>query len=102
MKNIVNAGIKGSLIGLGCALVGAVIIMTWNKATKSENLVISPKITGTSNTNNFQQCDVVPDSVHDGDTIRVNCQGAQLKVRFACIDAPKLAQQMGTESRDYL
>lgn len=102
MNNIVKAGIKGSLIGLGCVLVGVAIVITWDKVTKSENLVVSPKITGTSNTNDFQECDVVQGSVHDGDTLRVNCQGTQLKIRFACIDAPELAQPMGTESRDYL
>lgn len=53
-------------------------------------------------TTNLETCDVVPGSVHDGDTIRVNCQGRQLKIRFACIDAPELTQPMGTQSKDYL
>jgi endonuclease YncB( thermonuclease family) len=100
-KEIIKSAALGSVIGLGGALVGAVIIMIWNKATTPESIVISPRI-GTINTNNFQECDVVPNSVHDGDTIRVKCQGAQLKIRFACIDAPELAQPMGQESRDYL
>ena len=101
-KEVIKSAALGSAIGFGCALVGASIVITWNKVTKSENLVASPKIVGTSNTNNFDVCDVVPNSVHDGDTIRVKCQGEQVKVRFACIDAPELAQPMGTESRDYL
>lgn len=40
--------------------------------------------------------------VHDGDTIRVR-RGAEIKkIRFACIDAPELAQPGGIRSRDNL
>jgi len=47
--------------------------------------------------------DVVTNSVHDGDTMRVRSRaGAVLKIRFACIDAPELKQQLGQESRDTL
>ena len=42
-------------------------------------------------------------SVYDGDTLRViDKKGEELKVRFACIDAPEKAQPLGIESRDYL
>lgn len=41
-------------------------------------------------------------NVHDGDTIRVRRGGEVRRVRFACIDAPELAQPLGPESRDYL
>ncbi|WP_052672463.1 thermonuclease family protein [Aliterella atlantica] len=41
-------------------------------------------------------------NVHDGDTLKVR-QGQKIeRVRFACIDAPELAQPLGKESRDYL
>jgi len=47
--------------------------------------------------------EVVPNSVHDGDTLRVrSSKGEVLKVRFACIDAPELKQPMGEESRNHL
>ncbi len=48
--------------------------------------------------------EVIPDSIHDGDTLRVrSSKGEVLKIRFACIDAPELNQQpMGKESRNYL
>jgi endonuclease YncB( thermonuclease family) len=47
--------------------------------------------------------EVIPGSVHDGDTLRVRSpKGEVLKVRFACVDAPELSQQMGEESRNYL
>jgi endonuclease YncB( thermonuclease family) len=40
--------------------------------------------------------------VSDGDTITVSRGMEKQKVRFACIDAPELAQPLGKESRDYL
>jgi endonuclease YncB( thermonuclease family) len=47
--------------------------------------------------------EVVPGSIHDGDTLRVRSpKGEVLKVRFACIDAPELKQPLGEESRNYL
>lgn len=101
--------IKGIALGLFSSVIGVSLVSLIYKASSqmvaeasrsTENS--SPKIIGTSNTNNFDTCDVVPGSVHDGDTIRVKCQGKQVKVRFACIDAPELAQPMGQESRDYL
>jgi len=47
--------------------------------------------------------EVVPGSIHDGDTLRVRSSDGQvLKVRFACVDAPELKQPLGQESRNYL
>lgn len=41
-------------------------------------------------------------SIHDGDTITVR-QGSRVeKIRFACLDAPELAQPLGHASRDNL
>ncbi len=58
---------------------------------------------------NLPEYNVVPGSVYDGDTIRVvpiNTNGfpksQQLKVRFACIDAPERSQPGGIEARDGL
>ncbi len=45
---------------------------------------------------------VIPDSIYDGDTLRVIKDNQEFKVRFACIDAPELKQDYGIESRDYL
>ena len=42
-------------------------------------------------------------STYDGDTMRVQCDGKQMKVRLHCIDAPEMGQMpWGRESRDYL
>jgi len=47
--------------------------------------------------------EVIPGSVHDGDTLRVrSSKGEVLKIRFACVDAPELKQPLGQESRNYL
>ncbi|MBD2101542.1 thermonuclease family protein [Leptolyngbya sp. FACHB-261] len=54
---------------------------------------------GCSNAN-AQRWTVV--DVHDGDTIRIERAGTTEKVRFACIDAPELAQPLGKASRDHL
>lgn len=47
-------------------------------------------------------CRVKDGSVHDGDTLRVICNGVEEKIRFACIDAPELSQDYGIYSRDHL
>jgi len=49
-----------------------------------------------------KQCRVKPGSVYDGDTLRVLCQGEELKLRLCGIDAPERAQPGGMASRDYL
>ena len=42
-------------------------------------------------------------SIYDGDTMRVKCDGDQVKVRLYCIDAPEMGQRpWGRVSRDYL
>jgi endonuclease YncB( thermonuclease family) len=42
-------------------------------------------------------------SIYDGDTLRVlDSDKNELKIRFACIDAPEKDQQFGIESRDFL
>jgi endonuclease YncB( thermonuclease family) len=47
--------------------------------------------------------EVIPNSIHDGDTLRVRLSDGQvLKIRFACVDAPELKQPLGEESRNYL
>lgn len=42
-------------------------------------------------------------SIHDGDTLRVTCNGKSKQVRLYCIDAPELDQRpWGPEARDHL
>ncbi|NET31337.1 MAG: thermonuclease family protein [Cyanothece sp. SIO1E1] len=45
---------------------------------------------------------VVPGSVYDGDTLRVQRGEEELKIRFCGIDAPEKDQPLGIASRDHL
>lgn len=45
---------------------------------------------------------LVEGSVYDGDTLRVERNGEELKIRLCGIDAPETEQQFGIESRDHL
>ena len=47
-------------------------------------------------------CEVVANSIYDGDTFRVKCDGRENKIRLCGIDAPELNQTLGIESRNYL
>ena len=45
---------------------------------------------------------IKPNSIYDGDTLRVINGAEELKVRFCGIDAPEKDQPLGIESRDHL
>jgi endonuclease YncB( thermonuclease family) len=51
--------------------------------------------------NTEQLC--IVNSVYDGDTMRLTCEGKRMKIRLYCIDAPEMGQRpWGRASRDYL
>lgn len=56
----------------------------------------------TRNEVGLTQWQVVQRSIHDGDTIRATNGNEEIRVRFACIDAPEMKQQYGEASRDTL
>ena len=45
---------------------------------------------------------LVEGSVYDGDTLRVQRDGEELRIRLCGIDAPEKDQQLGIEARDHL
>lgn len=46
---------------------------------------------------------VKPNSVHDGDTMRViSSEDEELKIRFACVDTREIGQEGGRSDRDFL
>jgi endonuclease YncB( thermonuclease family) len=45
---------------------------------------------------------LVPGSIYDGDTLRVQREGAEIKIRMCGIDAPEHDQPMGIDARDHL
>jgi endonuclease YncB( thermonuclease family) len=94
----------------------AIVALTWyglQPKTSRETVLSVPESSGTIQipngepdpdpTSSLSEYEVIPGSIHDGDTLRVrSSKGEVLKVRFACIDAPELKQPLGEESRNYL
>ena len=83
MKRIIGA--ITLIIGVGAIAIG----VNSQKVTKK----IPP---------NSLHCQLIPGSIYDGDTFRVNCNGEQVKIRLCGIDAPEKDQALGIESRDTL
>ena len=78
-------------------LLSLFLLNKCNQPDVNENLSVSAVI----NLNDVYQ--VKEGSIYDGDTLRViSRDGEELKIRFACIDAPEKKQKFGIESRDYL
>jgi endonuclease YncB( thermonuclease family) len=57
-----------------------------------------------SQSQSLPTCEIKPNSVYDGDTLRVFCDGQESKIRFSCIDSPEVRpkQEGGIEARDHL
>ena len=45
---------------------------------------------------------IVEGSIHDGDTLRVQRNGEELKIRLCGVDSPEKQQPLGIEARDHL
>lgn len=56
----------------------------------------------TINGSNTEWLKLVDGSIYDGDTLRVERAGEEVKIRFCGIDAPEKDQAGGIESRDHL
>jgi endonuclease YncB( thermonuclease family) len=80
------------LVGLG--------LIVWGSFSRGKG--IEPNFPLEKNQTAGAQCTVKPGSIYDGDTLRVFCNGEELKLRLCGIDAPEKAQAGGIESRDYL
>ena len=50
----------------------------------------------------FEVFQLKPNSIYDGDTLRVVRGNEELKIRFCGIDAPEKKQPLGIEARDHL
>jgi len=49
-----------------------------------------------------RRCEVVENSIYDGDTFRVRCDNREEKIRLCGIDAPETEQLLGIQARNYL
>jgi endonuclease YncB( thermonuclease family) len=95
MKQLLNS--SSLLIGLTLVLIGVLS----NRQTINNG--IQKGISHLFFKNNYaQQWQIKPNSIHDGDTLRVVRGNEELKVRLCGIDAPELKMPLGIESRDYL
>ena len=61
-----------------------------------------PKLAKPPSQTESLRCEVVANSIYDGDTFRVRCSGREQKIRLCGIDAPELKQPSGIEARNYL
>lgn len=94
------------------AIVGLGWYSLMQPKTSRETVLSVPESSGTIQIPNGEpdadvaslpEYEVIANSVHDGDTLRVrSSKGEILKVRFACVDAPELKQPLGEESRNHL
>ena len=61
-----------------------------------------PKLAKPPSQTESRRCEVVENSIYDGDTFRVRCDGREEKIRLGGIDAPETKQPLGIEARNYL
>ena len=86
-------------------VMGVVVLaepLLWRFAPKLFPSQINAAIDAAAGGQNTEWYQVVPGSIYDGDTLRVERGGQELKVRLCGIDAPELKQAGGIESRDHL
>jgi endonuclease YncB( thermonuclease family) len=95
MKKLINI--------LPWCIVAALLFRYWVEQQPTSVTVEIPAEQKTfDETANLPIYQVVEGSVYDGDTIRVTDGQNELKIRFACIDAPEKQQPGGIEARDEL
>ena len=86
-------------------VMGVVVLaepLLWRFAPKLFPSQINAAIDAAAGGQNTEWYQVVAGSIYDGDTLRVERGGQELKVRLCGIDAPEIEQPMGIEAREYL
>ena len=87
----------------GAALIIGLLLIAYSCTSRTSEISSSQTASPvTSSSLDFPVWQVKEGSVYDGDTLRVVKGNEEVKVRFACIDAPEAKQEGGIESRDYL
>ncbi|MEA5498027.1 thermonuclease family protein [Limnoraphis robusta] len=96
MKRLINI--------LPWLIVAALIFKYWVDSQPTTISIQAPleQVSTTDYTDFLPTYTVVNGSVYDGDTIRVTDGKTEIKIRFACVDAPERSQPGGIEARDEL
>jgi endonuclease YncB( thermonuclease family) len=79
----------------------AIAALTWFYFSQQPNRD-KPKLAKPPSETQSLRCEVVKDSIYDGDTFRVKCDDRENKIRLCGIDAPEVKQPLAIESRNYL
>lgn len=77
----------------------AIAALTWFHFHQPDD---KPKLAKPPSETASRRCEVVANSIYDGDTFRVRCDNREQKIRLCGIDAPEAKQPLGIESRNYL
>ena len=76
--------------------------LLWRFAPKLFNQQIEAAIDFAAGNQNTEWYQVVEGSIYDGDTLRVERGGQELKIRFCGTDSPEIEQPGGVEAREHL
>jgi endonuclease YncB( thermonuclease family) len=85
-------------LGVSVLLVLAAV-QPWNPDRVNDIAASVAPAVGAANSEVWQ---LVPGSIYDGDTLTVQRNGIEMKVRLCGIDAPEQEQPMGIAARDHL
>lgn len=94
MKLKLNQGLSRGIMPLVLMAVIAVLPRLSTERSEAKKNIIDGS--------NTEWVSLVDGSVYDGDTLRVERAGEEMKIRFCGIDAPEKDQPGGIESRDHL
>jgi micrococcal nuclease len=84
---------------MAIALLYLAAVQPWNQNRLNDIAESGVPVIGAANSEIWQ---LVPGSIHDGDTLKVQRDGTEMTVRLCGIDAPETEQPMGIAARDHL
>jgi endonuclease YncB( thermonuclease family) len=76
------------------------MIKPWETFTQAQDAIAQTQ--QGSKQGQSQIAQLVPGSIYDGDTLRVNLNGVETRIRLCGIDAPERDQPLGIAARDHL
>lgn len=88
--------INGAVLLIGLGLIG------YSQFEKKQSRLDPKTSQPVVNKRNYEEWEVKPGSIYDGDTLRLINNNQELKIRLCGIDAPEKEMPLGIESRDYL